>query len=88
MMVAVSDLSGFSSSACAFASAPAILLIVSSTAVVQRRTAMKDEVVAKLDMREKQGDAAAGFPSPLRGEERCQPCQPFLAASQYLPRIE
>ena len=50
--------------------------------IVQRRAAMKDEVVAELDLREEQPMLAARFRSLLCREERRQPRQPFLAAAQ------
>ena len=49
---------------------------------VQCRAAMKDEVVAKLDLREEQSMLTARFLSLLRSEERREARQPFLAASQ------
>ena len=50
--------------------------------IVQRRAAMKDGVVAELDLREEQPMLAARFRSLLCREERRQPRQPFLAAAQ------
>ena len=50
--------------------------------VVERGAAMKDEIVAKLDLREEQPMLTARFLSLFRSEERRQPRQPFLTASQ------
>jgi hypothetical protein len=50
--------------------------------VVQRRTAMKDQVVAEFDLREEQPMLAARFLSLFRGEEGGEPRQPFLTAGQ------
>ena len=48
--------------------------------LVQRRTAMKDEVVAKFDLREEQAMLTACLLSLFRRKEGCQPRQPLLAA--------
>ena len=48
--------------------------------LVQRRTAMKDEVVAKFDLREEQAMLTACLLSLFRSKEGCQPRQPLLAA--------
>src|SRR5262249_54295783 len=49
--------------------------------VVQRRTAMKDEVVAEFDLREEQPMLAARLLALFRCEEGGEPCQPFLTVN-------
>ena len=55
---------------------------------VQRGPAMEDEIVAELDLREKQPMLTACLLSLLRSKEGRQPRQPLLAAGRQLPRIE
>ena len=55
---------------------------------VQRRAAPEDEVVAELDLREEQPMLAAGFLPLPGGKERREARQPFLAATQQIPRGE